>query len=250
MIEVGNLRVKMKNSSIWATIGEDKTVGTQKLFDCPFTYEYQLTNALKNGYELSFTEGAKIDMHWTGSQGNNLSMASNDSYSGGVFGCPDLKFDLTKNWSVEFEYKYIGSMEKNSSGGTTSSLATDWNHIFAWGRHIALPNKEGDTIDWPFWGLTIAGARQDSESSEVSGYDKCIPWCADIGSAALEWHKYKIEFKDGATTVYVDNVSKLTRQCVYSEEVPGFYLSGGGYEHSLPCEVKNLVIYATIAIEK
>lgn len=219
MIKTGNLRVRKRDGLIFATTQGQTSEEPDFVIYCPFSAESGMSNLLQNGFELNWTTDGTVN---------------NNCYEGGLLCCDNIILDLTKPWSVKFEYMYTGSITLTEPRSSTT-LSNFWNHIFAWGTHIADENP-GKNVEWPRQALGIETGTDKKQPCEL--------WCnvTDIKN----WHYYSIEYKDNVTSVSIDNVPQETKQLEYDNKVEGFYLSGGGNYHSLPCKIKNLIIFATL----
>lgn len=215
MFEVGNLRIKMSNGFVWAT--------QQQMFEpdissfniiYPFNKETEIKSLTDCKYEINYYNG---------------STETND-YVGGLIGCSDIVFNLQDSWLIEFEYMFTGDINSKGDVGV-GNIAEDWNAIFGFGQHINSPSyTENISYYLPLTESTIANHNLF-----------CNPPANIIG-----YHSYAIKYYNGVTTVTIDNIKQATNQYDYPSEVQGFYLSGGGSYHSIPCRIKNLKISASI----
>jgi len=208
----------MKDKSIWATILNRKE-DANYLIVCPFTKESGIKNTLKNDYDFTFFPYGSTE---TG------------EYEGGIITCSDIRFNLTQEWSVTLEYIYTGNLETNKTNYSKTHLAEDWNAIFCFGRHIL----DKDHVNDPQFILPLFDLENKVKKSGIS------MWCQAPNPQA--WHRYCIEHKDNVTAVSIDNVPQDTQQFDYPKEVQGFFMSGGGYYHSLPCKIRNFTLYGTV----
>ena len=219
MIKTGNLRIRKRDGSIFATTLGQIPEEPDFVIYCPFTTDSGMSNLLQNGYEINWTTDGTVN---------------NNCYEGGLLCCDNIILDLTKQWLVQFEYVYTGSLTTTEPRSSTT-LSNLWNHVFAWGTHIADGNPEKG-VEWPRQALGIETGTDKKQPCEL--------WCSvtDIKN----WHYYSIKYENGTTSVSIDNEPQEIKQFEYSNKTEGFYLSGGGNYHSLPCKIKNLIIFATL----
>lgn len=214
MFDVGNLRIKMSNGSVWATTQQISEPDISSFaFVCPFNEKTGIKNLADNKYEINYYDGS-VEM---------------DDYVGGLIGCDDIVFNLQEDWLVEFDYAFIGDIN-NRGASNKGDIAIDWNMIFCFGRHIDGPCSK-DIINYY---LPLA---EGSLTTRMF----CNPPIDIVG-----YHHYVIRYYNGVTTVIIDGVKQQTKQYKYPSENQGFYLSGGGFHHSIPCRIKNLKISALI----
>ena len=222
VIDVGNLRLRMRDSSIWApVIGEKED--SSYLFYAPFDKETGIHNKLNNDYDFNFCY-------------DENSTTETGEYIGGAVGCNNVFMDLSKSWNVTFEYVYTGSMESDDIRYSTNTLAIDWNIIFGFGRHVT---DTANNVDDLYFSLPVNSFK---DTVKTRGQN----WCNTTN--VQTWHRYAIEYKDNVTLVTIDNVPQETAQFTYPNKVQGFYFSGGGYRHSLACKIKNFSLFGTLAV--
>lgn len=214
MFEVGNLRIKMGNGSIWATQQQMPEPDISSFtFVYPFSEETGFRSLTDSKYEINYYDGS----------------TETGDYVGGLIGCDNVVFNLQEDWFVEFDYMFTGDIN-NKGTRNEGDVAVDWNMIFCFGRHIDGPSPT-EVIGYylPLTPRTAGLARSF-----------CNPPIDTIG-----YHNYVIKHYNGITTVIIDGLQQETNQYDYPAEYQGFYLSGGGHHHSIPCRIKNLKISAS-----
>lgn len=216
MIEAGNLRIKMRDKSIWATILSKQAAMEDHIFYCPFSKTLGMKNIIDNGYELTYYDGN----------------TSEGEYVGGTISCTNVAINLSADWAVEFEYAYTGNMEK-TVGDTKTNLGNSWNIIFAFGTHVL----DHGAADSPRYSLPVKDSEPTLTEQDV--------WCSVLDPQVR--HLFRIQHTSGTTTVFINGVEQETKQFSYPNYLQGFYLSGGSNKHSLSCRIKNLSIYGTLA---
>ena len=220
---VGNTRLVMKDRSIWATILDSSESDYILIYDCPLADDFN--NIADNDYELSLkTNGS----------------CSGGCYTGGLLTARNVYLDLTKEWKVTFEYAYTGETTPSVTAHDTTTLAANWNYIFAFGSHQEDPGSDGtDNIEA---GLLLGYL------NDVSGLNVRF-WYNQVSLTKGLWHYYEISHSGDTTTVSVDNQTVTSNQYTYNSSVNGFFFSGGGYAHSLPSKIKNFRLYGVLAEE-
>lgn len=220
IIEHGNLRVRLKNKSIWATILGKKPEDIDYVFYAPLSAATGIKNMMNNGYDFTY---------------NYEGSTQTGEYVGGILCCSTITLDLTKDWTVDFEYQYTGSLDKIRDK-TTTNLAPDWNIVFAFGTHILDHNS----ADYPSYSIPMKDSEPAVRGREI--------WCSALDAKSRHRYIIKYDSNTKVTTVLIDNVEQETAQFEYNKNEKGFYLSGGSCKHSLPCRIKNFSIYGTLAI--
>lgn len=221
ILDYGNLRVRLRNKTIWSTVLNKRAEDINYVFYAPLSAETGIKNMMNNGYDFTYNYNGSTE---TG------------EYVGGLLCCSSISLDLTQDWTVDFEYQYTGNLAKTDEYEDHTHLAPDWNIVFAFGTHI----MDHSNADYPSYSIPVADSEPKTRGWEV--------WCSapDVKSR----HRYIIKYDSATktTVVLIDNVEQKTAQFTYSKNERGFYLSGGGYEHSLPCKIKNFSIYGTLAV--
>ena len=148
-------------------------------------------------------------------------VVSNNYYSGNTVACTNKTFDLSKSWKISFDYMYL------------SNKAGDWNNIFSFQLHYSISGT-----DSPYGAIAFT-AQRGGVSNPLFSWGS-----TDISN---QWHSYLIEFNGSNTLVYIDNELKSTLSYSWSNSVTGLYLSGGGSQTKINCNLKYFKFFGYIS---